>query len=59
MSECDLCLDQKKSHFAKIAGFKKLDKKWFVNIQVIEIVSMVPKSSVELSGDHFEYSYSF
>ena len=29
MSECDLYLDQKKLHFSKIAGFKKLDKKWF------------------------------
>ena len=29
MSERDLHLDQKKSHFAKITGFKKLDKKWF------------------------------
>ena len=29
MTECDLYLNQKMSHFAKIAGFKKLDKKWF------------------------------
>ena len=29
MTKCDLYLNQKMSHFAKIAGFKKLDKKWF------------------------------
>ena len=28
MSERDLYMDQKKSHFAKIAGFKELDEKW-------------------------------
>ena len=60
MSECDLCLDQKKSHFARIAGFKKTRQKVVLKIfWWIEIVSTDPKSNVKLSGDHFEYSYIF
>ena len=59
MSECDLCLDQKKSHFARIAGFKKTRQKVVLKIfWWIEIVSMDPKSNVILSGDIFEYSYN-
>ena len=34
MSECDLYLNQKMSHFAKIAGFNKLDKSGFAHILV-------------------------
>ena len=53
-------LDQKKSHFARIAGFKKTRQKVVLKIfWWIEIVSMDPKSNVKLLGDHFEYSYIF